>query len=449
MPSQNGGFWGIVQESFAGAWQRNMAVESTENVLAFSAVYACVSLIAGDISKLRIMLTERKTSGVWAEVLDSPLLPVLRKPNNYQTRIQFIEQWIVSKLLYGNTYVYKERDQRHVVVAMYVLDPRRVTPLVADSGDVYYQLQQDNLAGRKSAGTIAASEIIHDRGICPFHPLVGVSPIYACALSSTQGLKIQANSQKFFENMSRPSGHLTAPGQIKDDTALRMKNEFEKNFGGGNIGRLLVTGDGLKYEPMTIPAQEAQLIEQLKWTVEDVARCFHVPLHMLVSGQAPGLNNVGALNQAYYTQTLQAPIEAIEILLDEGLNLGNVPGKTYGTEMDLDGLLRMDPLSRADAYAKAIQAGYLKPNEARFQEDMDPVEGGDTPYLQQQNYSLAALAKRDSAADPFGSTNPAPLAPVPPATDVNPPDNQPTKEFSEMWLSAVIAHSGMALARAA
>jgi HK97 family phage portal protein len=411
-----GGTWfSVIREGFTGAWQRNIVTESTPNLLAFSAVHACVNLIASDIAKLRIKLMRQKPNGIWAEITeDSPFWSVLRKPNEFQTRVQFLIAWFVSKLLYGNTFVYKYRDTRGIVSEMYVLDPRLVTPLVTDSGDVYYQLRRDNLSGVVVDTTVPASEIIHDRALTLWHPLVGVSPITACAMSATQGLKIQNNSSKFFANMSRPSGHLTAPGNIPDATAQRIKDEFEGRFGGENIGKTLVTGDGMKYEPLSIPAEDAQLIEQLRWTVEDVARCFGIPLYKLGLAQPPA-SSIPVLNQDYYSQTLQIHIEAMEILLDEGLSLPTGP-IAYGTELDLDGLLRMDPISRAERDNKEIGAGKLAPNEARRRDNLDPAEGGDTPYMQQQNYSLAALAKRDSQEDPFTTVKPQAL-PAPPEPD--------------------------------
>lgn len=413
-PNMGSWLWSLVREPFAGAWQRNITVDTRENLLAFSAVYACVSLIAEDIAKLRPRLMEQEASGFWREIdRVSPLAVVLRKPNAYQTRIQFFVAWVVMKLLYGNAYILKERDARGVVRAMYVLDSRLVTPLVSDSGEVFYSLRTDKLSNvHEDQPAVPAREIIHDRALTLFHPLVGVSPIFACGASATQGIRIQNNSVTFFENMSRPSGHLTAPGQITEVTAARLKSEFEKNFSGGNLGRLLVTGDGLKYEAMTIPASDAQLIEQLRWTVEDVARCFRVPLHKLSSGANPTFTNVAAMNQDYYSQTLQTHIEAIEVLLDEGLELYGVRDRTYGVEFDLDGLLRMDPATRADVAQKQVGAGVLAPNEARLRENLPPQVGGDTPYLQQQNYSLAALAARD-AANPLV----APAAVAPPVPD--------------------------------
>lgn len=426
-PVSGGGFWNVIRESFAGAWQRNVEIESQKNLLAFSAVYACVSLIANDIGKLRLRLMELEDSGIWSEVTrESPFLAVLRKPNRYQTRIQFLVYWLASKLLHGNAYILKERDGRGIVVALYCLDPRQVKPMIADDGSVFYQLKKDALTGVDEDIAIPASEIIHDRCIALFHPLVGISPIYACGASATQGIRIQNNSAIFFENMSRPSGQLTAPGEIKEATAERLKKDFEANFSGGKLGRLLVAGDGLKYEAMTIPAVDAQLIEQLRWTVEDVARTFGVPLYKIASGANPTFSNVGAMNQDYYIQTLQSHIESLELLLDEGLEVVDAAGRTYGIELDLDGLLRMDPLSRADRNEKAIRAGYLTPNEARRSENLAPIEGGDSAFLQQQNYSLAALAKRDAREDPFAPAKPpAPPAPPPPVDGADPAADPP------------------------
>lgn len=387
-----GSWFGSIRESFSGAWQANVVADPTHTLLAFSAVYTCVTLIASDIAKLRMKLMTLQ-QGVWVETVNSAFSPVLRKPNHYQTRTQFLSQWITSKLIHGNTYVLKERDARGVVTALYVLDPRLVKALVTDIGDVYYQVGRDRITGEQSSITVPASEIIHDRAICFFHPLIGVGPIYACGISATQGNRIQQNSAKFFENMSRPSGQLTSPDTITDETAQRLKAEFESNFSGSNIGRLLVTGDGLKYEPMTIPAQQAQLIEQLKWTVQDVCSCFHVPLHKVASDAGVKYANMAEMNQDYYSQTLQALIEDVEILLDEGLGLASGP-QTLGVELDLEGLLRMDPVQRATRNETNVKAGIWSPNEARATDNMLPVAGGETPYKQLQDVPLATVASQ-------------------------------------------------------
>lgn len=403
---------GFIVEAFGGAWQANLVVESQENLMRVAAVYACISLRARDIAKLRVMLMKRADDGVWDEVTEaSPFLAVLRKPNRFQTRIQFINYWIVSKLMAGNTYIWKERDQRGIVRAMYPLDPYGCQPLVAPDGGVYYKLHAARLVGLQQDVIVPASEIIHDRCITPWHPLVGVSPLYACGPTATQAIRMQNYSEVFFKNMSRPSGQLTAPGTIDDQTAARVKGEFEKGFSQGNIGRLFVSGDGLKFEGFTMPAEDSQLIEQLGWTVEDVARAFGVPLYKIQAGEIPSASNVGVLNQQYLDQVLLEDIVAIEALLDEGLEL---PGGLR-TNLDEDDLMRLDPLGRAEVYDKQVKAGVLAPNEARRKEGRHGVTGGDTPYLQEQNFSLAALDKRDAMDNPWASRSGSASTVTPPA----------------------------------
>jgi HK97 family phage portal protein len=388
-------WWTTVQESFPGAWQQHVVV-NTSSVSAYWAVWSCITLIAGDIAKLFPRVMEwNAAKQIW---LETEKRPVLLKPNRYQNYIDFIFDWVRCLLLYGNTYVLKERGTQGKIVALYILDPSRVTPLVASDGGIYYRLNTDNLAGVDREVTVPQSEVIHDRIYPLFHPLIGVSPIFACSVAASQGIAIQNNSQKFFENMSRPSGMLVAPGPISEETASALKTAWDTNFGGERIGKVAVLGDGLKYESMSINAHDAQMIEQLKMTAEMVCACFKVPGYKIGVGQMPTVNNTASLNQQYYDQCLQVLIEKIEVRLTEGLELAAV----QEVQFDLKGLLRMDPEARQKALNEGIKGGWLAPNEARREMMLEPVKGGETPYLQQQNYSLAALAKRDESDDPFG-----------------------------------------------
>lgn len=410
------GGWTTILESFAGAWQRNITV-NRDNVLSNPANFACKTLIASDIAKLRVKLVQKDSNGIWSEVENPAYSPVLRKPNLFQTRIQFWESWILSKLSFGNAYILKERDNRNVVVALYVLDPRLVTPMVADDGSVFYKLNSDNLAGLTTDVMVPASEVVHDRYNCLFHPLVGLSPIFANGVAATQSLNIQNNSATFFGNRSMPSGILTAPGAIADTTATRLKESWDANYSGDNAGKVAVLGDGLTFVAMSAKATDSQLIEQLKWTAEIVASTYHVPPYKIGVGQMPTYNNIQALNVEYYSQALQRLIEDAELCLDEGLGIGigtNVNGAVYGTEFDLDNLLRMDSVTQMQVLKEA--AGIMEIDEMRSKIGLKPTAGGHAVYLQQQNYSLAALAKRDAQDDPFGTKSPAPPS-EPPAND--------------------------------
>jgi len=248
-----------VREPFPGAWQQN-ASQTVDGQLSYYAAYACVTLISNDFGKLRPRLVEKR-GNIWKETTSSAFSPVIRKPNRYQNHIQFKEWWAMSKLVFGNTYALLERDARGIVVQQYILDARRVLPLVAPDGQVYYQLHTDNLSGVTEEILVPASEIIHDRMNCLFHPLVGISPLYAAGVPSAQGIAIQNSSRSFFANGARPSGVLTAPGQIGQETADRLKLAWEEKFTGVNSGKIAVLGDGLKYEPMVMTSADAQLIE--------------------------------------------------------------------------------------------------------------------------------------------------------------------------------------------
>ena len=405
----SGGWWPIVRESFTGAWQRGVTVRA-DTVAANWAVFACVTLIANDIAKMpaRVMRYVAAQK-IWVA---TAMRPVLRRPNHFQTWPEFVRSWIFSLLFNGNTYVLKVRNEQQRVVAMYVLDPLRVTPLISPNGTIFYRLSNDNIAGIQQGVEVPASEIIHDRINTIFHPLVGVSPIYACGVAAMQSIAIQANSEKFFANMSKPGGVLTAPGPISNEVAERLKKKFEEEFSGDKIGTLLVLGDGLKYEAMTISAKDSQLIEQLKFTGEMICAVYHVPPYKLGLGAMPTVNNVAALNQQYYDQCLHPIIDAMERRLDDGLEIADpFTAKDDGALevwFDDSELLRMDPASRFDAHQKAIGSAVKSPNEARREENLPPVEGGESPYLQQQNFSLAALAKRDAQDDPFGKASTPP-----------------------------------------
>jgi phage portal protein BeeE len=150
---------------------------------------------------------------------------------------------------------------------------------------------------------------------------------------------------------------------------------------------------------------DSDLINQMNMSSKQVCSAFHVPEFMVGVGSPPSYNNVEALYQMYYSQCLQTHIEGIESILDDGLGLLKA-NQDAGTEFDLDDLLRMDTATQYKTYGEGVSRGILAPNEARRRLNLKPVTGGDTPYLQQQNFSLEALNKRDTQDDPFATKKP-------------------------------------------
>lgn len=427
------GQWTAVAETTTGSWQQNVTVNQA-TVSANWAVWSCASLISGDIAKMPASLEKyNDAQKIWTPGDDWALL---RRPNRYQTWLEFSQNWDYSQLLRGNTYVLKERDRTGEIVALYILDPCRVTPLISEDGGIYYQLSEDNLAQIESSVVVPASEIIHDRYKTPWHPLIGVSPIYACGIAATQGVAIQGSSTKFFENLSRPGGILTAPGSIPPETAARIKEQWQTNYSGDNAGKVAVLGDGLVYSALPmVNAVDAQLLEQLKFTGEMVCACFHVPPYKLGLGQMPTVSNTGTLNQQYYDQALQYLVQKKEARLTEGLELRQ---PNFRIALDESALLRMDPSARMDSANKAIAGGWKSPNETRRDYDLPPVEGGESCYLQQQNFSLAALSKRDAGKDPFGKASP-PATPAPSPEPAATDDEQSSRELADLFIRGLKA----------
>lgn len=411
--SGSGGWFPWIHEPYTGAWQKNDEWKSP-TVLGHYAVYACVTLIANDIGKLRQRLMELDGDGIWKETTSPSFSPVLRKPNSYQNHIQFKQWWQTSKLTKGNAYGLKQRDNRGIVTAIYLLDPDRVTVLVADNGDVYYQCNGDDLNELGSEGvTVPASEMIHDRMNCLFHPLVGISPLYACALAACQSLKMQNDSSTFFENGARPGGILSAPGAISDETAARLKAHWDANYTGKNAGRVAVVGDDLKFQQMKMSATDSQLVEQFKLTAEMICTAFHVPPSKVGVGVSATGTTAAQENQKYYSDCIQILAEEYEACMDEGLSLPD----RYGVELDVDGLLRMDMGALVETLAAGVKGGVMTPNYALKRLNQPSVEGGDTIYLQQQNYSIQALSRRDAQADPFAMSQPTTTEPTQEPTD--------------------------------
>ena len=391
--SGSSGWFPLIREPSPGAWQRGETVDAA-TALSHSAVYACVTLISSDLGKLPLQITQRK-KGYW-EPVDHTLDALLRRPNSYQNRAQFIGQWAASKLLHGNAYALKERSAARTVRALHVLDPRGVTPLISDDGAVFYRLARNALAGLPNEITVPARELIHDRGFTPFHPLTGVSPITAAALAAEQGLAIQNAATAFFKNGARSSVVLSAPESITAEDAERLRKQWAEGYSGANAGRPAVLTGGMKVEQLTMTSVDAQLLEQMAWTAQDVCRAFRVPAWKIGAGPSAPYTNSETTNLVYYSDCLQPLIESLELALDEGLSLP----VDHRTEFDLDQLLRMDTATRFSAFATAIGAGFMTPNEARRRSSLPPIEGGDTCYLQQQYFSLAEHNARASQGAP-------------------------------------------------
>jgi HK97 family phage portal protein len=401
----SGSLWHrLVHEPFAGAWQRNQE-EKRGDVLTYPTLYACIASIAQDIGILRFRMRKLQ-NGVWVPGSDPAVERVLDQPNHYQNQQQFRESWQISRLTQGNTYALKRRDAQRRVDALYVLDPFKVRPMVADDGSVWYELLSDRLTDLPSGNPgenllVPASEISHDRELTLHHPLIGVPPLCAAHWPAVKNLRILRSAAEFFGNKAQAGGILVAPGAISEPTAARLKAYWDENFTGANAGKIAVIGDGLKYEPLTTNAVDSQLVEQMRYSDEQICQAFRIPPFIVGIGQIPAGMKADDMALAYHNRALHPRIDAMENLLDSGLDVK----RPLGIELDLEPLLRMDYTKRAEYATKLVGGKVMLPDEARAIFDMLPTAGGATLWGQHQDYPLGALADRTDLG-------PAPAQPV-------------------------------------
>ena len=393
-PVEGSQHWRTISEPYTGAWQKNDELKVTDSLTSY-AVFSCISLISKDVGKLPILVKTEEDGIVTNTKLES--LEVINKPNSFQTRQQFLEAWVTSKVSNGNAYIFKVRNVYGDIEQLIVLDYDKVTVLVDPTGVVYYRINIDLLSGITEQVTVPASEIIHDRYNCFYHPMVGLSPIVASNRAAITGLNIQDNAKDFFGNMSRPSGILVTPKSITAEDATEIKTNWDKRYSKGGLGGTAILGDGITYEALSVPASDSQMIEHLKLSGEIVCSTFNVPSFKVGVGAIPVGTKIADLNEIYYSDCLQHYIEAIENLLNQHLDL---PSNVF-IEFNIKALIRMDSVSQMNYLKEGTGSGILTPNEARAELGYKAVEGGNSPMIQQQNYSLQAIAKRDAKEDPF------------------------------------------------
>lgn len=391
--------WMRILEPFTGAWQKNVE-EARGDLLTYPTLYACIMRISSDIGKLPFSLRARDSNGVWTQVTNNAYDPVLNKPNGFQTPAQFREYWLLTKLIHGNAYILKRRDNRGSegagnVRELYVLDPERVLPMVSDSGAVFYQLQTDKintLPPDYPADNliVPASEIIHDRCMTIHHPLIGVPPLAAAHWPALKNMKIMRSATEFFANNAQPGGLLTAPAGMNEEDAKAVQEYWNKEFSEGKSGKVAIIGADMKFTPFAMKSIDAQMVEQMRYGDEQICQPFGIPPFKVGIGTIPAGLGVDGINLMYANDALQTHIQHMEDLLDDGLAIK----RPLGVELDTEPLLRMDESKKAEIATKLVGGMIDTPDEGRRRFNRPPTAGGDTLWGQNQDYPLGMLANR-------------------------------------------------------
>jgi len=349
-----------------------------------TAVYSCVRILAEAVAGLPLQLYRYTDTGGKEKALDHPLYLLLHdEPNPEMTSFVFREVLMCHLLLYGNAYAQIIRNGRGEVLGLYPLMPNRMAVDRDEHGRLYYsyQMQQDDGADMKQGTVILRQEdVLHIPGL-GFDGLVGYSPIAMAKNAIGLAIATEEYGSKFFANGATPGAVLEHPGLIKDPEKIR--ESWNKAFrGSANANKLVVLEEGMKFTPISIAPEQAQFLETRKFQIDEIARIFRVPPHMIGDLEKSSFNNIEQQSLEFVKYTLDPWVCRWEQAMCRAL-LRPEEKSHYFIKFNVDGLLRGDYKSRMDGYAVGRQNGWLSANDIRELENMDqiPDEEGGNLYL--------------------------------------------------------------------
>lgn len=369
-----------------------------------TAVYACVRILAEAVASLPLHVYEYQDDGGKKLVHDHPLYYLLHdEPNPEMTSFVFRETLMSHLLIWGNAYAQIIRDGAGRVLGLYPLLPDKMEVQRDDKGNIYYVYSRnsDENPMFKEYGNIKlkAEDVLHIPGL-GFDGLIGYSPIAMAKNAVGMTLACEEYGASFFANGANPGGVLEHPGVLKDPSKVRESwNSVYR--GVSNAHKIAVLEEGMKYQQIGIPPEEAQFLETRKFQINEIARLYRIPPHMVGDLDKSSFSNIEQQSLEFVKYTLDPWVIRWEQSLQRSLLLPGEKGK-YFIKLNVDGLLRGDYQSRMNGYAVGRQNGWFSANDIREMENMNPIpdeEGGKLYLINGAMTKLAdagAFAKTDT-----------------------------------------------------
>ena len=364
-----------------------------------TAVYACVRILSEAIAGLPLHLYRYTDEGSKEKALEHRLYGLLHdEPNPEMTSFVFRETLMTHLLLWGNSYAQIIRNGKGEVIALYPLMPNKMEVSRDENGELYYQYcrssDEANSKDNQSNVKLSPYDVLHIPGL-GFDGLVGYSPIAMAKNAIGMAIACEEFGAKFFSNGASPSGVLEHPGILKDPAKVR--DSWNAAYGGSsNSHKVAVLEEGMKYTPISISPNEAQFLETRKFQINEIARIFRVPPHMVGDLEKSSFSNIEQQSLEFVKYTLDPWVIRWEQSLSRALFTPEEK-KTYFFKFNVEGLLRGDYQSRMTGYATARQNGWMSANDIRELEDLDriPAEEGGDLYL--VNGNMLPLGKAGAA----------------------------------------------------
>ena len=354
------------------------------SAMQMTAVYSCVRILAEAVAGLPLNLYRYTEDGGKEKAIDHPLYLLLHdEPNPEMSSFVFRETLMTHLLLWGNAYAQIIRNGKGEVVALYPLMPNKMTVDRDSQGQLYYRYYRgtdEAIRDKEQLVTLRPSDVMHIPGL-GFDGLVGYSPIAMAKNAIGMAIACEEYGAKFFANGAAPGGVLEHPGTIKDPQ--RVRESWQSTFGGsGNANKIAVLEEGMKYTPIGISPEQAQFLETRKFQINEIARIFRVPPHMVGDLEKSSFSNIEQQSLEFVKYTLEPWVIRWEQSITRTL-LSTHEKARYFVKFNLEGLLRGDYQSRMNGYATARQNGWMSANDIRELENLDriPAEEGGDLYL--------------------------------------------------------------------
>ncbi len=370
------------------------------SAMQMTAVYSCVRILSEAVAGLPLHLYKYTDGGGKEKALDHPLYRLLHdEPNPEMSSFVFRETLMTHLLLWGNAYAQIIRNGKNEIVALYPLMPNKMS-VDRDAGGrlyyTYYRGSDEAIKNKEFAVTLQPSDVLHIPGL-GFDGLVGYSPIAMAKNAIGMAIACEEYGAKFFANGAAPGGVLEHPGTIKDPQ--RVRESWQSTFGGsGNANKIAVLEEGMKYTPIGISPEQAQFLETRKFQINEIARIFRVPPHMVGDLEKSSFSNIEQQSLEFVKYTLDPWVIRWEQSIMRSL-FSEEEKKKYFVKFNLEGLLRGDYQSRMNGYAIGRQNGWMSANDIRELENLDRIpadEGGDLYLI---NGNMLPLKNAGAFAD--------------------------------------------------
>ena len=367
------------------------------SAMQMTAVYSCVRILAEAVAGLPLHLYHYRPDGGKEKAINHPLYRLLHdEPNPEMSSFVFRETLMTHLLLWGNAYSQVIRNGKGEVIALYPLMPNRMTVDRDAKGQLYYKYTTSSDDAPTMEGTtvnLPPTDVLHIPGL-GFDGLVGYSPIAMAKNAIGMAIACEEFGARFFANGAAPSGVLEHPGTIKDPS--RLRETWQSQFGGSaNTGKVAILEEGMKYTPISISPEQAQFLETRKFQINEIARIFRVPPHMVGDLEKSSFSNIEQQSLEFVKYTLDPWLIRWEQSIFRAL-FTESEKKEYFVKFNVEGLLRGDYATRMSGYATARQNGWMSTNDIRELENLDriPAEEGGDLYLINGNM----LPLRDAGA---------------------------------------------------